>query len=456
MRSLIHAGTIVLVLLAAGVRPAAAQQPMPPDSLRATLARLAARLDTLEQGGCPAGAPLVAPAGADSVSRSLAALTRRLEQLVAARCAPAAAAPAPADAGDELAALRAAAAAAAGGPPGATPAAARDTAPAQPVVFIGKQRSGSALNPEISATGDLRLVTRTHGDAFEGDPHEFELALQSALDPYANAKIFLTFSPGEIGVEEGYLYYTGLPGHLRADVGLVRQQVGDLNRWHLHALPETDYPLVYRRFLGPDGLSGAGLSLYTPLPLSLAGGTHELWVQATTAESDPLYLGARRPTLLGRLQNFWQLSRSTYGQVGFTALGGNADTLHSRVLGVDARLTWRPPNAGTRSEVTLRAEGYRLRSTVPGVQDNRYGAFAGLTWRASQRWVLGTRYDYVELPGTGSGAEWQLTPTLTWWESEFVYLRLEGQHHHDPIRGNRDRLLFQAVFAMGPHKHETY
>ena len=44
-------------------------------------------------------------------------------------------------------------------------------------------------------------------------------------------------------------YWTGLPGRIRADIGLFRQQFGELNRWHLHALPETEYPLVLRSFL---------------------------------------------------------------------------------------------------------------------------------------------------------------------------------------------------------------
>ena len=435
----------------AGARPAAAQQPAAQDSVRSALGRLAARLDSLERGRCPGGPPIVVPAGADSVRVALARLSERLERLVAARCA--AAVPDTA-AVDELAALRAEAAAAAT-PEGDAPA---DSMPSSgPTQFVSRQRNGSALNPEISATGDIRLVGSRHGDALSGDAHEFEVALQSTLDPYSSAKIFLTFSRDEIGVEEGYLYYTGLPGRLRADVGLLRAPVGDLNRWHLHALPESEYPLVYRRLLAEDGLAGAGLSLYTALPVSLAGGTHEVWVQGTTAEAAPLYGEGRHGTLLGRVQNFWQLSRSTYGQVGFTALGGNSgDTLRSRVLGVDLRLTWRPPSAGTRREVTVRAEGYRLRATDRGVADDRYGMFAGLTWRASRRWILGARYDRVELPGTGAGAEWQLSPTLTWWQSEFVYLRLEGQHARHPVTGTEDRLLLQAVFAMGPHKHETY
>jgi hypothetical protein len=412
--------------------------------------RLAARLDTLERGGCPGGPALTPPVATDSVSVTLSALINRLERLVAARCGAAA----PDTVSDDLAALRAAAAAAGGAPP---TAARPDTAPDGPTQFIGRQRSGSALNPEISATGDVRLVAQEHGGHLQGDAHEFEVALQSTLDPYSSAKVILTFSNEEVGVEEGYIYYTGLPGRIRADLGLIRQQVGDLNRWHLHALPESEYPLVYQRYLAPEGLSGAGLSLYTTLPASIFHGTHEIWLQGTTAESGPLYGGGRHATLLGRLQNFWQLSRSTYGQIGFTALGGNSgDSLRGRVLGADLRLTWRPPNVGTRQNLTFRAEGYRFRGHEFGAVTTRYGVFADLNWQLSRRWILGTRYDYVETPRGPRTTEWQVSPTIMWWESEFVYLRLEGQHRHDELAGIQNRLLLQVVFAMGPHKHETY
>ena len=291
-----------------------------------------------------------------------------------------------------------------------------------------------------------------------GVAREFEVALQSALDPYSNTKIILTLEDEEVGIEEGYIYWTGLPGRLRVDVGKFRQQLGDLNRWHLHALPETEYPLVYQRFLGPEGLTGVGLSLYTALPVSLAGGTHEVWVQATTAESDPLYAGGHQPTLLLRLQNFWQLNRSTYAQLGITGTGGNNDDegLRSRLAGLDLRLTYRPPEAGTRREITLRAEGYRLHATELGTTTNRYGTFVDLNAKLTRRWVLGTRYDWVEAPRGLADTEWRVTPSVTWWQSEFVFLRLEGEHRHTDLDGTHNLLSLQAVWAMGPHKHETY
>lgn len=440
---------LITSLTRAAARGAWAQQPTP--EVRQTIDHLAARLDTLERGGCPRGPALTPPTATDSVSLTLAALIGRLERVVASRCGGATATD---TVSDDLATLRAAAAAAAGAAPdgGASP----DTTSPGPTQFIGRQRSGSALNPEISATGDFRLIQERDAD-LRGEVPDVEVALQSTLDPYSTAKFILGFSSEEVAVEEGYLYYTGLPGRLRADLGLIRQQVGDLNRWHVHALPESEYPLVYQRFLNPKGLSGAGLALYTTLPVSVFHGTHEVWLQGTTAESEPLYGEGRHGTLLGRVQNFWQLSRSTYGQIGFTALGGNGgDSLGGNVLGADLRLTWRPPNAGTRQNLTFRAEGYRFHGDDFGAVTTRYGAFADLNWQLSRRWILGTRYDYVETPRGPLTKEWQVSPTIMWWQSEFVYLRLEGQHHHDELAGNQNRLLLQVVFAMGPHKHETY
>ena len=444
-----------------------AQEPdaHPGDSLRDAVGRLTARLDSLESGHCPSGPRIEVPpvrAGGDSaLTAAVQQLAERLDRSIAARCRPGAAAAAPpSDSAEaELAALRAAAAAAAGGEP--APVGEPDSAggsPPEPAAAPGP-RSANILNPEISATGDFRLIARGEGPQRDNaELREVEVSFQSALDPYSKTKIFLTFENEEIGIEEGYIYYSGLPGRIRVDAGKFRQPLGDLNRWHLHALPETEYPLVYQRFLGEEGLSGIGVSAYTALPVSLAGGTHELYLQGTLSESDPLYAGGRQPTLLGRLQNFWQLTRSSYAQVGFTATGGNnsdAD-LRSRLLGVDVRFTYRPPEAGTRREVTFRAEGDRLHADELGVSTNRYGTFLDLTARLSRRWIVGARYDWAEAPRGPDDTEWRITPTITWWQSEFVYLRLQGEHRSSDLTGTTNLLTLQAVWAMGPHKHETY
>src|SRR6266852_7542894 len=285
----------------------------------------------------------------DSLAAQVRQLRARLDSVLAVlgrRPAPPPAAPV----GDDLAALRAAASQAAGGGLSDTTRAADTLTQA-----VGRERNQAQLNPEIGATGDVRAYATGRGvqrDNF--DPREFEVGFQSALDPYSHTKIFISLEGGHVSVEEGYAYWTGLPGHIRLDLGKYRQQFGELNRWHLHAVPETEYPLAIRSFLGADGLAGTGISLYR----AFGGlGTHELTAQVTRSASDAeLFGGSGRPTYLVHLLNFWQLTRSSYVQVGGTALyGTNPDSsLRTEVGGVDFRFTWRPPAEALYREWTLR------------------------------------------------------------------------------------------------------
>jgi hypothetical protein len=290
-------------------------------------------------------------------------------------------------------------------------------------------------------------------DNFE--PREFEVGFQSALDPYSHTKIFVSLENGEVGVEEGYAYWIGLPGHLRLDLGKYRQQFGELNRWHLHAVPETEYPLAVRTYLGEDGLAGTGLSLYR----AFGGfGTHELTVQVTRSSSDEeLFGNSGRPTYLAHLLNFWQLNRSTYMQLGGSVLyGTNPDSaLRTRVGGLDFRLTRRPPAAGLYREWTLRGELLAFRKQIAGVGPTRVGGYVSTTYKLGQRWIAGVAYNYVESPEFGEITR-QVIPSLTLWESEWVFLRAQYQWQKVGAAPAANQFALQAVWAIGPHKHETY
>ena len=113
-------------------------------------------------------------------------------------------------------------------------------------------------------------------------------------------------------------------------------------------------------------------------------------------------------------------------------------------------MTYRPPEAGTRREITFRAEGYRLHATELGTTTNRYGTFLDLNAKLTRRWVLGTRYDWVEAPRGLDDTEWRLTPSVTWWQSEFVYLRLEGEHRHTRARRRPQHALAPGRLGDGP------
>ncbi len=409
-----------LVLAACLAAPAAAQQPSQRqmDSLAAQVRALRAKLDSV-----------------------LAGLARRP--------APAATAAAAAPPGDDLAALRAAAVQAAGG----DTIHRGDTIPTQ---FVGRERNQAQLNPEIGVTGDVRGYATARGIQRNNfDPREFEIGFQSALDPYSHTKIFISLEGGHVSVEEGYAYWTGLPGHIRLDLGKFRQQFGELNRWHLHAVPETEYPLAITTYLGDDGLSGTGLSLYRAFGRF---GTHELTAQLTRSASDSeLFGNGGRPTYLVHLLNFWQLGHATYMQIGGTGLYGTRpdSALRTTVGGLEFRFTWRPPARALYREWTVRAEMLALKKERAGSGPTRLGGYVSSTYRLNQRFILGARYDYVESPDVGIITR-ELIPSLTMWQSEWVFLRAQYQWRRVANATADHQLALQAVWAIGPHKHETY
>lgn len=377
----------------------------------------------------------------DSLAAQVRRLRAQLDSLLAASRGP--------EATDDLARLRAAASQAAG--------AARDTMAADTMgQAVGRERNQSQLNPEIGVTGDVRGYIRGGGTQYDNFvPREFEIGFQSALDPYSHTKIFVSIEDGSVGLEEGYAYWTGLPGHIRLDVGKYRQQFGELNRWHLHALPETEYPLALTTYLGADGLAGTGLSLYR----AFGGlGVHELTLQVTRSSSDAeLFGNSGRPTYLGHLLNFWQLNRSTYMQLGASALyGTNPDSsMRTGVGGLDFRLTWRPPAQALYKEWTVRGELLALHKQIAGTGPTRLGGYVSSTYKLNQRFILGARYDYVESPDFGLITR-QVVPSVTFWQSEWVFLRAQYQWQRIGTATADNQIAVQAVWAIGPHKHETY
>jgi hypothetical protein len=410
-------------------------------------------------GALAVGAGLAPPAAAqdaehqDSLQRRMAVLEAQIDSLRRLVTELAAARRDTTVAADELAALRARARAAA-------PEAPADTAP--PAMVL-RSRSLNQINPEISATADVRAhATRPGPQRDNLELRYVSLGFQAALDPYANTKIFAAFGH-HVEIEEAYAYWSNVPGGLRLDVGRFRQQAGELNRWHLHAIPGSEFPLVIREYFGGHGLIGTGLGLYATLPLSSPGhGVHELWGQATLATNETLFgPDGGGMSVLGHLNNFWQLSRSTYVQLGGTALyGENPDSsIATSVFGADVRFTWRPPGRALYRSFTVRGEGFAVRRLRDGLGDTRYGGYGAAEVQLSRQAYVGGRFDAVE-PLEVPSWVWLTAAYLTWWQSEWVFARAEWQHEAAPdpsgARTHADRFVLQLVWSVGPHKHEAY
>jgi hypothetical protein len=359
--------------------------------------------------------------------------------------------------------------------------------------FVGRQRSQQALNPEITVTGDVFGFLDLDEPGEESFvPRAVEFSFQSSLDPYSLAKVFLGYhraggeldpfggheeggeadeeaheegghGEGELAVEEAYLQWRGLPGGLNVSAGRFRQNFSPLNRWHPHALPGQSYPLPYLAFFGEEGLAQTGVSVHWLAPVTGVG-TWELWAEVTTSGNEALFGDARSLSALGRINAFWDLSPSTYFEVGVSGIAGpdmaGEDDAATRVGGADFTLSWRPPDRSRYREATLRG-GVVYGRLAPELEpeldrpDPAWGAFANAEYRLSQRWVVGGRAEYAENPLDPTESSWLMAPTLTWWQSEWVRLRAELDYLDRPD-GTLRLLVLQTTFAMGPHKHETY
>jgi hypothetical protein len=409
----------------------------------------------------------------DSLMRQVDSLRAQLARMpVVAPAAPVAA-----DTMDPLARIRAAAAAAAG------QAAVDTTTAAQaPTEFVGRQRNLSLLNPEISVTGDIFAFSRST-DAGKNNfvPREFELSFVSNLDPYSRAKVFIAHSSpggeivpfpdgsggeeeGDVEVEEGYVEWVSLAGGLGVTLGKFRQRFGKLNRWHAHALPGQQLPLPYLAFLGGEGLAQAGVSVHWLAPIH-HGGTYEMWGELTRSSDEVVFGTSHGLSVLGHLNGFWELSPSTYLELGLSGLSGargtelapaGATSAGNRLIGTDITFDWRPPERSLYRQFTLHGGAMMNWRTYDGADDmSAFGAFADAEYKFATRWTMGGRYEYSENPDAPDEHAWLAGPTLTWWESEFVRLRGEYQYYHGP-NDKYGQLVFQATFAMGPHKHENY
>lgn len=413
-------------------------------------------------------------------------------------------APAEASGADELEAIRRAAAAAVGE---AGEAVAEEP---EDVEFEAKGLALQALNPEISVTGDMvnsywtKKSTRQRSDFnFRG----LGLHLESYLDPYTRFKAAASANKGGAHLGEAYFTRFGVMEDVNLTLGKFRQQFGVVNRWHKHALDQSDFPLPLRSVFGPGGLNQTGASLVWNMP-KLGKAAQELTVQVTDGENPRIFGANTRnfPSMLLRYKNFRDVTKDSYVEFGLTALAGKNDSWPvqagstaaggrqadgedfvrqrrkrwARVYGADLTVLWEPTERMRYRNFLARTEAYWARKGILAPDGSgsdtlsAWGIYTDLQSKISRTVDLGLRTDFFK-PDTKSYADieganisplavtgkhpsrWLLAPYVTWWQSPWVKYRLEYNHEFGSNTGpSESRFIFQTVFAAGPHKHERY
>jgi hypothetical protein len=315
------------------------------------------------------------------------------------------------------------------------------------------------LLPDISAIGSFSAAydsydagTLSPRSGPVSPPHklqfafdEVELGLQSVIDPYARADIFISFHPGGVDVEEAYLTTLSLPAGLQVRAGQFFSPFGRINQLHPHVWEFIDAPLALNRIVAAENLSGPGVDLawLTPLP----------WFTELhfAAQSTAPYPGdTQRLTLLTRLLQYFQAGEATTVGVGLSAAARDEGGGGRRDLGVaDVYVRFRP--VSTRGWLLFQGElyGRRFVDTAGG---SAAGGYAQVFWRADPYFGYGVRYDDAPaVPDNESGRERRYTALASWYASEFQRVRFQLAWDHRPGDQNGLEALVGLEFIIGAH-----
>ena len=382
-------------------------------------------------------------------------------------------------------------------------------APAPATSAMG--RAFQSLNPDISAIMDLtggwgqRAPLRLAGDDpdLKGGPadhhagftvQEAEVGIQSIVDPYFRADLFLTIPNLEgLEVEEGFVTTTALPADLQLKAGIFRSAFGRQNGQHLHLQDFTRRPLLNAAYLGADGLRQPGVQLSwlipAPLFLQLTGEAFSAAPPDDLTQINTFGGGSRTDlTYTGELKTFIPATESVSIYGGLNVAVGHSPGVQSQtdpltllyqdqlsvLYGADLYVKWKPPNQldGYWS-VAWTTEVFQR--TITGPKSTSFGSpantqdlsdgglYTQLVAQLGRSWFVGVREDLLGLPSSAlQPRESRTSASVTYVTSEFArvraYVEREFVDTSAPLiqraglhPGNSTAGYIQLEIAMGAH-----
>ncbi len=338
--------------------------------------------------------------------------------------------------------------------------------------FVSGIRHQSAMNPNISLGGDHYIAWGSSDSEYNRVPseiswgtgqfmlREMEMAFQAPLDPYSNAKAYLSFGSEGVVLEEGYLEWLNLPLGMHVKLGQMKTQFGKINRYHDHALPQFERPLVLSNYFGHTSLKGLGMGVNFLLP-KLTAHVNELDLEVISGGVDQSFTSNGKHNLIyvTHYKNYYDLNRSTYLEVGLSGALGYNDPLEkywTRIGGGDLTIKWAPPGRSKYRGFEWRSEVLVSDRETLDESIQSWGAFSSFQVRLNAKWLTSLRLDYSQLPFDSNLEEVGGAITLDYWQSEFVFVRLQYTMIDRNFDESDHRFIFQTNWAMGPHKHEAY
>lgn len=348
--------------------------------------------------------------------------------------------------------------------------------------FTSGLRQQQRLNPNISVSGDFFGGISTSKGSYVAEPsnvsygnngfylRELSVSLNAPLDPFTRGKTFIAFFENDIVIEEAYMEWLNLPARMNLKVGIFNTEYGLLNRYHDHALPQFDRPKVLMDMFSSAPLGGFGVAgNFLSKPLFWSGSsTFDFSVIQGGSGHSFTDQGEYNLLYVGNMTNFYELTRDTYVEWRMGgAVGHNdpAEEYRSYVGSLGFALKWIPVGRSKYRTTDWKTELLLSRRDTPIGQIYSKGFYSSLQNKLNARWWVSGRIGYSELPYDNNQHEWDFTACVDFWQSEFVFFRLQYQYSLREFTNvignpgpypNDSSLIFHVCWAMGPHKHEAY
>jgi hypothetical protein len=349
--------------------------------------------------------------------------------------------------------------------------------------FHSGTRQQQGLNPNISLGGDFfgAVSSSQHdlisepGDVSYGNNgfymREIEIGMVAPLDPFTRGKAFISVTKQAISIEEAYMEWLNLPLKMNLKIGIFYAEFGLLNRYHDHALPQFDRPRALVNLFSNGGLEGTGFASSFMLPelIFADASTLDITVVRGPATGENFSFADNSFLYIGQFKNFYDLNEDSFFEIrisGTTGRNPAEGTNRSYVGSLGFNYKWVPMGREKYRTFDWKTEflfSYRDENT--GSVKSK-GFYTSVQDKLNARWWLGGRIGYSELPYDQSQQQWDFTINLDFWQSEFVFTRLQYQYNRRSIEStdpdyqgslpDDHSLILQVCWAMGPHKHEAY
>lgn len=350
--------------------------------------------------------------------------------------------------------------------------------------FHSGVRSQQGLNPNITLEGDFFAGISSSNNNYLIEPGDYSygndgfylreatVSMNAPLDPFTRGKTFFSFGPDGADVEEAYVEWLNLPLNINLKTGYFFPEFGPFNRYHDHALPQFDRPTALTNLFGNENLSGFGAASSILLPTILFSDATNLDISLINGGNNSSFASGWKSGLVyvGHFKNYYDLTENSYLEFrisGATGKNDPAKNYNSYVGSLGIIYKWVPVGRSKYRTFDWKTEFlYSSREISTGTFNSK-GFYTTIQNKLNARWWIGGRIGYSEIPYDPEEYVWDFTINLDFWQSEFVFTRLQYQYNSREFRlpgdfgileniPNDHSIIIQVVWAMGPHKHEAY